>query len=418
MGVSMRWVTLVLLFSFLIQVWRLSVHADIDLRKIHQDSLEVIKNRQDPIRNRLQLAKLKPATNSYVHGVFPKPVSNPKLENATILMLCRNWELSGVLKSMRSLEDRFNKDYHYTWTFLNDVPFTDKFIEATTQMASGPTQYGLVPAEDWNVPAYVNETKMDECLIDFENRDVIYGGSRSYRNMCHFNSGFFFKQELVQQYDYYFRVEPEVEYFCDFQMDPFRLLRENKKKYGFVMTLLEYENTIPSLWNAVEDFMNLHPEYIHPDSLFDFVTNDEPIGTGRLVVEHNSSYNLAHFWSNFEIGDLNFFRSEAYESYFDHLSRTGGFHYERWGDAPVHSIAVALLMNQSEIHHFEDIGYTHAPFATCPTSQSIIYGKRCVCSEACKEDNFNVHPHSCLPRYWKYNGKRFLREYYHEEDYI
>ena len=32
-------------------------------------------------------------------------------------------------------------------------------------------------------------------------------------------------------------------------------------------------------------------------------------------------YNLCHFWSNFEIADLRFFRSEAYSQFFQSLDR-------------------------------------------------------------------------------------------------
>lgn len=41
--------------------------------------------------------------------------------------------------------------------------------------------------------------------------------------------------------------------------------------------------------------------------------------------------------------------------YFEHLDQAGGFFYERWGDAPVHSIAAALLLPKSQIHFFNDI---------------------------------------------------------------
>lgn len=33
-------------------------------------------------------------------------------------------------------------------------------------------------------------------------------------------------------------------------------------------------------------------------------------------------------WSNFEIGDLNFWRGEAYGKFFDFLDKKGGFYYE------------------------------------------------------------------------------------------
>lgn len=31
----------------------------------------------------------------------------------------------------------------------------------------------------------------------------------------------------------------------------------------------------------------------------------------------------------------------------------------RWGDAPVHSIAAAMLLRKDEFHFFNDIGYRH-----------------------------------------------------------
>ena len=33
-------------------------------------------------------------------------------------------------------------------------------------------------------------------------------------------------------------------------------------------------------------------------------------------------------WSNFEIGDLDFWRGEAYSTFFDFLDKKGGFYYE------------------------------------------------------------------------------------------
>jgi len=39
---------------------------------------------------------------------------------------------------------------------------------------------------------------------------------------------------------------------------------------------------------------------------------------------------------------------------------------DKWGDAPVHSLAAALLLEPTEIHHFTDFGYEHAPFQYCP----------------------------------------------------
>ena len=83
--------------------------------------------------------------------------------------------------------------------------------------------------------------------------------------------------------------------------------------------------------------------------------------TLKMLTDGNGEYNLCHFWSNFEIADLNFFRSDTYLEYFNHLDKAGGFFYERWGDAPVHSLAIGMFLPKEKIHFFENIGYYHAP---------------------------------------------------------
>ncbi|KDN44469.1 hypothetical protein RSAG8_05516, partial [Rhizoctonia solani AG-8 WAC10335] len=117
-----------------------------------------------------------------------------------------------------------------------------------------------------------------------------------------------------------------------------------------------------------------------------------------LSDDGGQTYNNCHFWSNFEIGDLNFWRSEAYTKYFDFLDSKGGFYYERWGDAPVHSIAAALFAKKDQIHFFENIGYRHTVFEHCPTGR-IHAQNKCWCDEANTFDNPDNDPYSCLYRY-------------------
>ncbi|KAJ1726075.1 hypothetical protein LPJ61_005435, partial [Coemansia biformis] len=59
-----------------------------------------------------------------------------------------------------------------------------------------------------------------------------------------------------------------------------------------------------------------------------------------------------------------------------HLDRAGGFFYERWGDAPVHSLGVAMFLGKREVHWFDDIGYYHGPLWNCPKGAA---NKKCWC---------------------------------------
>lgn len=154
---------------------------------------------------------------------------------------------------------------------------------------------------------------------------------------------------LHRSHDMTLTRNPQVHFFCDIDYDVFRFMRDNNMKYGFNMNILDDARSFPSLWSRTRSFINAHPELIHPDADLDW-----------LLDSHNSGdYNNCQFFSNFEIGDLNFFRGEANEKYFDWLDRGGGFYYERFGDAPIHTLSVAMFVPKSEIWFFRDIGYQH-----------------------------------------------------------
>lgn len=88
---------------------------------------------------------------------------------------------------------------------------------------------------------------------------------------------------------------------------------------GWTLSLHEYQQTIPTLWDTVRSFMHDYQLLIPKNNLLNFVSDDG----GR-------TYNMCHFWSNFEIGSLDFFRSATYLRFFEYLDRKGGFFYERW----------------------------------------------------------------------------------------
>lgn len=102
-------------------------------------------------------------------------------------------------------------------------------------------------------------------------------------------------------------MEPDVDFYCDIDYDVFQMMKDNKFKYGkifscphgqkliwylgWVMSLSEYIETVPTLWETTQQFMEKYPEYIERgnDSLLPWVIGDD------------GTYNLCHFWSNFEV---------------------------------------------------------------------------------------------------------------------
>jgi len=81
------------------------------------------------------------------------------------------------------------------------------------------------------------------------------------------------------------------------------------------------------------EFLDANPELMPTDNAVNFISDD-----------NGATYNQCHctcflqtlssladsciVWSNFEIGDLELWRSETYSRFFDFLDKKGGFYYE------------------------------------------------------------------------------------------
>ncbi|KAL2888808.1 glycolipid 2-alpha-mannosyltransferase [Ceratocystis lukuohia] len=326
-----------------------------------------------------------PGWDDILVGTAPGPRMN-----ATFVTLARNSDVWDIAKSIRQVEDRFNRRYNYDWVFMNDKPFDSTFKKVTSSLVSGQAHYAEIPKEHWSYPDWIDMDKEKKVRQDMAERKIIYGDSVSYRHMCRFESGFFFRQPIMMNYEYYWRVEPSIELFCDIHYDPFRIMAESGKKYSFVLSLYEYIETIPTLWDSTKKFIKNYPQHIAEDNSMGFLSDDG-----------GETYNRCHFWSNFEIGSLSWLRSQAYLDYFDSLDKDSGFFYERWGDAPVHSIAASLMLKKDEIHFFDDIAYYHVPFTHCPTNEKKRLDLRCHCNP---KDNFDWKGYSCTSQFFDVNG--------------
>lgn len=341
-----------------------------------------------------------------------------KKMNATFVMLTRNEECEDVAKSVRSIEDHFNQWFQYPYVFLNDVPFTEEFKTRIRSLSDAPMEFGTVDKLDWEFPEQVRESfAFQNALNDQGDRGILYGSEESYHKMCRFYSGLFFKHPLVQKFEWYWRLEPDVEFFCDLTYDPFAEMHRTDKVYGFTVLLPELYYTVPNLFRYTRSFIRKHELKLgslwrlFTDSYKVLDTDDELMASRvnydedvdnkvseKVAIEHmlaegsgdeemglrylvgrakskvplfddkfdDEEYNLCHFWSNFEIARIDVFDNEVYNAYFRYLESKGGFWRERWGDAPVHSLGLGMILNVDDVHYFRDIGYRHSMIQHCP----------------------------------------------------
>lgn len=270
-------------------------------------------------------------------------------------MLTRNEDLEGVVTSLRSFERHFNRWFHYPYIFLNDKEFNSTFKEVIQKHVSSPVQFGKVGPELWDFPTWADRSTVEEGIALQGDRGIMYGGLESYHHMCRFYSGQFYKHPLLRGLDWYWRLEPDVKFFCDITYDPFVYMESHNKTYGWTIAIKELEETVPNMFRYISSYKRRnniktkgmwemfvdHPlEYDvaeavpEPQEVMTVIKENPILGDSSLLNTdpnemEGEKYNMCHFWSNFEIARLDWYRSKEYNDFFTMLDESGGFWMER-----------------------------------------------------------------------------------------
>lgn len=369
--------------------------------RLNESFFRTFRHHQDGISSTFKSAQ----NQEYYDSIMEHEISEPKVQglkrnhseyvrvNATLLSLVRNSELDEIVKSIVQIEDQFNNKFHYDWTFLNNEKFSQKFKDTVKLKILGNINFITIPPHFWDKPDSIDLEKEKQGIEYMEDHGVGYAAMASYHNMCRFYSGNIYQLPEMAGYRYYWRVEPSTKYYCEIDYDVFLFMHDNKKSYGFNLNLYEGPHGIVSLWNTTIEFLKENPQYLNANGAFDWLREDMQ----RPEIASVAGYSTCHFWTNFEIVDMEFFRGEAYTKYFEYLDRSGGFYYERWGDAPIRAIALGLFEDKSKIHWFRDIGYSHMPYNHCPKSDKC---KGCPAGKFVEWAHLNSE--NCMANWLKY----------------
>ncbi|KAI8945176.1 glycosyltransferase family 15 protein [Xylaria longipes] len=288
-----------------------------------------------------------------------------------------------MVYSMVQLEARFNSrpTHQYDWVFFNDGEFSEEFMLGVRNATNSQCYFEIIPKEHWSVPSWIDTTRFDVGRQFMGSIGVGKAWLQSYHHMCRWNAGLFALEKRLAYYEFFWRVEPGVDFSCNINYDVFRFMRDNNMAYGFNMAILDDARSFPSLWDRTKTFIKSNGDMIHEDADYDWLLQDplqgeDVLHASQLPNEDDNhrdfdqlEYNNCQFYSNFEVGSLAFFRSKEHRAYFEHLDKTGGFYYERFGDAPIHTLSVSLFLPKSRVWYFRDIGYAHGLCEQCPPHQ-------------------------------------------------
>ena len=130
---------------------------------------------------------------------------------------------------------------------------------------------------------------------------------------------------------------------------------ETNKTYGFTIAVKELRETVPNIFRYASAYKRLYniksqglwEMFVDPvdpktqqngkqdKSLPEEVQRADPKSNTLPNIDgeamEGEKYNMCHFWSNFEIAKLSWFRSKEYNDFFQMMDRSGGFWMERVG---------------------------------------------------------------------------------------
>ena len=163
----------------------------------------------------------------------------------------------------------------------------------------------------------------------------------SYRHMCRWQSMLVQHEDVLQDYEYYLRLDDDSELPESMPYDIFQYMHQHKVQYGYALVDYEHHTCADGLQELLHDYIAEHV----PHGLAEF--------------EAWPSQAIAY--NNFEVGSFAFWRSNVTQSMLQYVDDAQGIYRHRWGDAPIRTaVAIALLSGKNgAVHHFTDIAYRH-----------------------------------------------------------
>jgi hypothetical protein len=168
-----------------------------------------------------------------------------------------------------------------------------------------------------------------------------------YRHMCRFHATVV--HEMLQKHgygdtEYVWRLDDDSRIVNPIGYDVFSYMKVNHKLYGFIRSLGENIDCVTGLWDLAGAFINRTAANLRINRTEVFFDK----WPENLVV-----------FNNFEISHVSVWQNPVWKAFMAEIDKAGGIYMLRWGDAPIHTIGVSMILKVEQVHSFSDIGYYH-----------------------------------------------------------
>ncbi|KAI8884833.1 glycosyltransferase family 15 protein [Backusella circina FSU 941] len=200
--------------------------------------------------------------------------------------------LTKLRRTIRSLEDQFNKDHNYPYVIFTDQELSKDYKTLASSLTKADVYFEKVSGDLYGYPPNTDMKKAEQARIKLNG--TMFGDSEDYRFQSRFMAGTIYRHPIMKELDYGWRFEAGTEYVCPIDEDPFQFMFETKKTTSFSMALYEYPDTIPTLYDNVVKYALEYKELVQQ--------KENPKALWNFIWEPNSeTFNRCHFWNNFQI---------------------------------------------------------------------------------------------------------------------
>lgn len=256
-----------------------------------------------------------------------------KYDNTAVVILTRNKDLIKIKKSIQGFEKNYNYKHNYPYILLNNEEFDSSFNEL--KILAKNITFKVVQKKEWYIPKNIDRRKLREA-IKLQHKNV------GYRHMCRFFAKFIFETSILKSFEYIIRLDTDSIFFNPIKFDIIQTMKDFNLLYAFAIASSDY--MVEGLWDEIKKgFKNLGIKQKYTK----FVTNN------------TDKYSKCIFYNNFEILNMKSLRNTSYFDIVNFIDKSEKFFYNRWGDAPIRTIILNGILNNSQIGYFKSIDYSH-----------------------------------------------------------
>jgi hypothetical protein len=297
---------------------------------------------------------LKGADQRPAHLQQPPPPQTPEFHQpirAVIYILSQRKRIKQLQEALELLYENFWLDYGRNYPvviFEDDIGPPDQraLQHAVPQMKLRFIKIHFRIPSNLNPKIIPNRTVCDPAH-----------STLGYRHMCRFHATLV--HDLLAEHgygnvEYILRLDDDSRIVNPIGYDLFRYMKVNQKLYGFVRTVNDNIDCVTGLWDLADRFLN---------------RTSHQLGINRTEVFFDKWPENLVIFNNFEVSHVSVWQNPVWKAFMAEVDESGGIYMLRWGDAPLHTIGISMILKVEQVHSFSDVGYYH--FMLNQTSQGL-----------------------------------------------